>query len=199
LIVVIDNYDSFTYNLVDYIGRTRASQIQVYRNDAVTVEEIKKQVPECIIISPGPKAPKDAGISKAVIETLGKHIPILGVCLGHQAIGEVFGCEVVRAKEPMHGKTSMIEYRPDPLFAGLPNPFQAARYHSLVISNDSIIGSDEIVPIAYAQDDGAVMAVKHKDFPVYGVQFHPESVYSLEGLALIQNFLNLYSLKHSLA
>lgn len=197
LIVVIDNYDSFTYNLVDYVGRAGAAEVRVFRNDAVTVGEIEQLAPECIIISPGPKAPGDAGISKAVVERLGDRIPILGVCLGHQAIGEVFGCHIVRAEEPMHGKTSPIAYLPDPLFEGLPNPFQAARYHSLVISRDSL--TRDLVAIAHSQDDGAIMAVKHREYPIYGVQFHPESVYSLEGLMLIHNFLNMYALNHSLA
>lgn len=191
MILVIDNYDSFTYNLVDYIGKLSDLPIKVVRNDQIGVNEIARLEPSYIVISPGPKAPKDAGISKDVIAAYGHRIPILGVCLGHQAIGEVFGGEVIRAKQPMHGKTSMVLHREDPLFEGIPNPFQATRYHSLVINTMKL--PDELQPIAFSVDDTEIMAVKHKDYPVYGVQFHPESIYTLEGLKIIENFLRIYA------
>jgi anthranilate synthase/aminodeoxychorismate synthase-like glutamine amidotransferase len=191
LIVVIDNYDSFTYNLVDYLGKLSDLPIKVVRNDQIGVNEIARYQPSYIVVSPGPKAPKDAGISKDVIAMYGPTVPILGVCLGHQAIGEVFGCEVIRAKQPMHGKTSMVICREDPLFEGISNPFQATRYHSLVLNTMKL--SDELVPIAFSVDDAEIMAVKHNRYPVYGVQFHPESIYTPEGLKIIDNFIRMYA------
>jgi anthranilate synthase/aminodeoxychorismate synthase-like glutamine amidotransferase len=189
MIVVIDNYDSFTYNLVDYLGKLSDLPMRVFRNDRVGTEEIRELQPKYIVISPGPKAPKDAGISKSVIREFGASVPVLGVCLGHQAIGEEFGGEIVRAKEPKHGKTSQILHREDPLFDGIPNPFQATRYHSLVVSFAK--PSDELVPIAVSVDDSEIMALRHKEYDIYGVQFHPESIYTPAGLRLIENFLDI--------
>lgn len=189
MILVIDNYDSFTYNLVDYIGKLNSLPVQVYRNDAISLTEIEELQPEFIIISPGPKKPKDAGISKEVIRRFGQYIPILGICLGHQAIAEEFGCEIVRATVPMHGKISKITFRPDPIFEGLTSPLEAIRYHSLAIDIAKI--SKEIVPLAFSIDDCEVMAIKHEIFPIYGLQFHPESIYTKDGIKLIDNFLKL--------
>lgn len=189
MILVIDNYDSFTYNLVDYFGKVSTEEIQIYRNDKITCAEIETLAPSHIVISPGPKTPKEAGISKEVIETFSGKIPILGVCLGHQAIGEVFGATVIRAKNLMHGKTSLMSHTEHPLFKGLQNPFQATRYHSLVIDPSTI--PDCLTVISHALDDNEIMAVAHKTLPVYGVQFHPESICTPEGLDLLKNFLEL--------
>ena len=189
MILVIDNYDSFTYNLVDYIGQQTNHDLEIYRNDEITLDEIRSKGPKAIIISPGPKTPSEAGISKAVIKEFSSTLPILGVCLGHQSIGEVFGSTVVVAGNLMHGKTSDVSYTDDPLFAGLPNPFVATRYHSLVIDPSSV--SDCLSVIAHSTDDNEIMAIKHKDFPLYGVQFHPESICTTEGMTLIGNFLKL--------
>lgn len=190
MILVIDNYDSFTYNLVDYLGQLTQLPIRVFRNDKISISEILKLNPSCIVISPGPKAPSDAGISKAVIDSLGETIPILGVCLGHQSIGEVFGAKVVHAKKLMHGKTSLIKYVPHPLFNNMSNPFTATRYHSLVLEPESI-NDTYLQVLAYAVDDNEIMAISHKTYPIYGVQFHPESICSPEGKKLLNNFIEL--------
>lgn len=187
MILMIDNYDSFTYNLVDYCGKISKLEINIFRNDKISIEEIKKLEPSHIIISPGPKEPKEAGVSKQVISEFSGKIPILGVCLGHQAIGEVFGGKTVHAKKLMHGKTSLVHYEQHPLFNNLPNPFQATRYHSLVIEQQSF--PDDLQVIAHSTDDNEIMAVKHNTHLTLGVQFHPESIYSPEGLILIKNFL----------
>lgn len=189
MIVVIDNYDSFTYNLVDYVGKSTTDPIRVVRNDQVTVEDIVQWQPSKLIVSPGPKAPKDAGVSKNIIAALGQTIPILGVCLGHQAIAEVYGCDVVRAEVPFHGKTSWIVRRDDPLFVGVPNPFQATRYHSLVVHRAHL--HEDVIPIAFSTDDSEIMAIKHRRGRIYGVQFHPESILTPEGLQIIRNFLHM--------
>jgi anthranilate synthase/aminodeoxychorismate synthase-like glutamine amidotransferase len=188
---MIDNYDSFTYNLVDYFGCMAKCKINVVRNDEVTVADVGKMRPSCIIISPGPKTPKEAGISEDLIRTYGPQVPIFGVCLGHQAIGEVYGSEIIRARHLMHGKTSMVVHRNnDELFKGIPNPFQATRYHSLVI-NAQRLGED-LEPLAFSIDDGEIMAIRHKKYPVFGVQFHPESVCTPDGMKLMENFLRKY-------
>jgi len=189
MILVIDNYDSFTYNLVDYFGKVSDKDIQVYRNDKITCEKIKELSPSHIVISPGPKTPKEAGISKDVIDYFKGKIPILGVCLGHQAIGELFGATVIRAKYLMHGKTSLISYTEHPLFKDIENPFQATRYHSLVLAQETI--PDCLSVIAHSTDDNEIMAIAHKTFPIYGVQFHPESICTPAGLILLRNFISL--------
>lgn len=188
MILVIDNYDSFTYNLVDYFGRLTAEDILVYRNDKISIAKIKELNPNYIVISPGPKTPKEAGISKDVIKTFGQTIPLLGVCLGHQAIGEVFGATIYNAKELMHGKTSPITHYGHALFADIASPFQATRYHSLAIDPATL--PTDLEAIAHTED-GEIMAVSHKIFPIYGVQFHPESICSPDGLTLLNNFLRL--------
>jgi anthranilate synthase/aminodeoxychorismate synthase-like glutamine amidotransferase len=190
MIIVIDNYDSFTYNLVDYLGQLTEEKIEVYRNDVISVTKIESKNPAAIVISPGPKTPTEAGISKEVIQKLGPKLPILGVCLGHQSIGEIYGAKVIHAKHLMHGKTSEIKYEDHPLFKGLPNPFTATRYHSLVLDADTI-DTTQLKVLAHAKDDGEIMAIAHCHYPIYGVQFHPESICSPEGLQLLENFLKL--------
>ena len=185
MILVIDNFDSFTYNLVQYLGELKA-RVKVLRNDAFTLEDLDKLEPEKIVISPGPGRPENAGMSVAVVEKMSGRIPILGVCLGHQVIGEVFGGEVVRADKIMHGKTSLIYHRGTRIFKGVKNPLRAVRYHSLIVKRDSVPKELEIT--AWTKD-GEVMAVKHRDFNLYGVQFHPESIFSEEGMKILSNFL----------
>ena len=185
-VLVIDNYDSFTYNLVQYLGELGAEPI-VYRNNAISVGEIEALAPARILISPGPGRPEHAGVSPDVIRAFAPTIPILGVCLGHQAIGQVFGGTIVRAPRPMHGKTSLIEHDGRGLFAGLRAPFAAGRYHSLAVSEEA--WPDDLEVAARAADDGVVMALRHRAWPVEGVQFHPESVLTGEGRHLLRNFL----------
>ena len=186
MILLIDNYDSFSYNLYQLIGEIN-SDIKVVRNDKITVEEISELNPECIILSPGPGKPKDAGICiDAVLNFAGK-IPILGVCLGHQSICEAFGGEISHAKRLMHGKTSRISLDYDFIFKGLPTEISVGRYHSLSLVEDTLPDCLEI--ISKSKDDGEIMAVKHKDFNVYGLQFHPESILTPDGLTIIENFL----------
>lgn len=189
MILVIDNYDSFTYNLVQYLGEIGA-ECRVFRNDKITIEEIKKLNPSHIIISPGPGTPDESGISLDVIKNFAGSIPILGVCLGHQAIGQVFGAKVVRAPYLMHGKVSeIIHDTEDPLFTGIDNPFTATRYHSLVIDRDSLKGTPLKIT-AWTSDD-IVMAVRHKEFKtLVGIQFHPESILTKTGKQLLSNFLS---------
>ena len=189
MLLVIDNYDSFTYNLVQYLGELGA-EVVVRRNDAIGVEEIGELAPSAIVLSPGPCTPKEAGVSVEAIRRWGSTIPILGVCLGHQAIGEAYGGEVVRAERVMHGKTSQIEHDGTGIFAGLPSPMQVMRYHSLIVERRTMPGSLEIVAVA-SDDPTEVHAVKHREHPVYGVQFHPESVMTPHGKALLKNFLEL--------
>jgi anthranilate synthase component 2 len=186
VVLVIDNFDSFTYNLVQYLGELGATPV-VRRNNAVTIGEIEALAPGRILISPGPGRPEDAGISPDVIQVFAPRIPILGVCLGHQAIGQVFGAAVVRAPRPVHGKTSMIEHDGRGLFAGLRGPFAAGRYHSLAVSEERWPADLEVA--ARAADDGVIMALRHRSRPVHGVQFHPESVLTGEGRHLLRNFL----------
>jgi anthranilate synthase/aminodeoxychorismate synthase-like glutamine amidotransferase len=188
MILVIDNYDSFTYNLVQYLGELGA-ELRVRRNDQVTVGEIEAMAPEQILISPGPGRPEDAGISVDVIRRFGPTVPILGVCLGHQAIGAVYGGTVSRASTPMHGKTSTIVHDGKGLFRGITDPFLAGRYHSLVISGDGLPSELEVA--ARTREDGTIMAVRHRSYSVHGVQFHPESVLTDEGRRILRNFLDL--------
>lgn len=184
MLVMIDNYDSFTYNLVQYFGQLGAD-VRVFRNDAISVKAIEQMHPDQIVISPGPGDPNDAGISKEVIRSLGNQIPILGVCLGHQCIGEVFGGMVIRAPRLMHGKISTIHHNGDPLFAGLPNPFEATRYHSLIVAEPL---PDELMALA-ATAEGELMAIRHRLYPIFGVQFHPESILTQNGIQILANFL----------
>jgi len=186
MILVIDNYDSFTYNLVQYLGELGA-RVVVRRNNEVTVDEIDTLGPSRIVISPGPGRPEQAGITVEAIRRFGARIPILGVCLGHQAIGLAFGGKVVRAAVPMHGKASTITHDARGVFAGVANPFQAARYHSLIVDRASMPSELEIS--AQTQDDGIVMGVRHREYPVHGVQFHPESVMTRQGMHMLENFL----------
>ena len=189
MILVIDNYDSFTYNLVQYLGELGAT-LEVRRNDAVTVDEIGELRPEGIVLSPGPCAPAQAGITVPVIRRWGAEIPMLGVCLGHQAIGEAYGGKVVRAERVMHGKTSRVVHDGQDLFRGLPNPLGVMRYHSLVIERASV--PEELEIVAHAEDEpGEIHAVRHREHPVWGVQFHPESVLTEHGRELLSNFLEL--------
>ena len=192
MILMIDNYDSFTYNLVQYLGEM-GEQLLVKRNDQITLQGIKRLRPSSIVISPGPGRPSDAGISNDLIKTFAGTIPILGVCLGHQCIGEVFGGDVVRAKRPMHGKTSKIYHTKTGLLAGLPNPFDATRYHSLIVKRDTLPGALEIT--AWTQDR-EIMGLRHRRVPVYGVQFHPESILTTVGKDLLRNFLALAKAFH---
>ena len=184
-VLVIDNYDSFVYNLVQYIGELGASPV-VYRHDAVTLAQIEDLDPAAILISPGPGRPEDAGISNAVIERFAGVTPILGVCLGHQCIGQVFGGTVVRAAQIMHGKTSLVHHGGSGVLAGLPDPFEATRYHSLVVDRASLPDDLEITA---QTDDGTIMGLRHRRFAVEGVQFHPESILTKAGHQLLANFL----------
>ena len=189
MLLVIDNYDSFTYNLVQYLGELGAD-LTVKRNDEITVDEIGKLQPQGLVLSPGPCAPAQAGITVDAIKRWGSSIPTLGVCLGHQAIGEAFGGNVVRADRVMHGKTSEIRHQGKGIFAGLPSPMQAMRYHSLVIEPQSFPSCLEITAVA-ADDSKEIHGLRHKTHPVYGVQFHPESVMTPDGKQLLRNFLDL--------
>jgi anthranilate synthase component 2 len=186
MVLVLDNYDSFTYNLVQYLGELGAA-VTVVRNDAGTVESIAAARPDRIVISPGPGRPEDAGVTMAVIRELGERTPILGVCLGHQALGAVFGGSVVRAAAPMHGKTSTIEHNGRGVFSGLTAPFQASRYHSLVVAEEGLPSVLEIT--ARTREDGTIMGLRHRSWPVHGVQFHPESILTSEGRRILRNFL----------
>ena len=188
MILVIDNYDSFTYNLVQYLGELGA-EIRVRRNNEVTPEEIDAMRPTKILISPGPGRPESAGVSLDVIRRMGATTPILGVCLGHQAIGVAYGGTVCRAGSPMHGKTSTVVHDGKGLFAGMTAPFEAGRYHSLIISSDDVPSDLEVA--ARTSEDGTIMAVRHRTHPVHGVQFHPESVLTNEGRRILRNFLEL--------
>ncbi|MGE3510202.1 MAG: aminodeoxychorismate/anthranilate synthase component II [Vicinamibacterales bacterium] len=187
MVLVVDNYDSFTYNLVQYLGELGAA-VTVVRNDEVTVDDIAALNPERIVISPGPGRPEDAGVTMAVIERLGPTTPILGVCLGHQAIGAVFGGAVIRAQAPMHGKTSTIEHVGRGIFAGLESPIVASRYHSLIVSDEGLPADLEVT--ARTTDDRAIMGLRHRTWPVYGVQFHPESILTADGRRMLRNFLD---------
>ena len=189
MLLIIDNYDSFTYNLVQYFGEMGAV-MEIRRNDQITLDEIAKLNPTNICISPGPCTPKEAGISTQVIERFGASKPILGVCLGHQCIGHVFGGDVVRAERLMHGKTSMIKHTNVSVFHGLPSPFEATRYHSLLVKRATLPDCLEITAVA-SDDESEIMGLRHKERPIHGVQFHPESILTVEGKRLLKNFLEL--------
>jgi anthranilate synthase component 2 len=191
MILMIDNYDSFTYNLVQYLGELGA-EVKTVRNDEITVAGIRELEPDGIVISPGPCTPDDAGISLQVVAELGGSIPVLGVCLGHQCIGQVYGGQVVRAGRVMHGKTSMIHHRGQGVFAGLPQPFEATRYHSLVLKKDTVPDCLEVTAWTENPDGGIeeIMGVRHKTLPVEGVQFHPESIMTKVGHDLLRNFID---------
>ncbi len=194
MIVVIDNYDSFTYNLVQYLGELGAT-LRVFRNDAVTLDEIRALAPTHIVISPGPGDPSEGGISNAVIQELHRDTPILGVCLGHQCMGHVFGGKVTRAPRLMHGKTSRVFHRGGGLYQGLPNPFEAGRYHSLIVQEPL---PDPLIVTAFTEQ-GEVMGLQHKTAPTYGVQFHPESILTPNGKQLLQNFLEITVSRYQVA
>jgi anthranilate synthase/aminodeoxychorismate synthase-like glutamine amidotransferase len=185
MILVIDNYDSFTYNLVQYVGEL-GKEVEVYRNDKITLEEIEALSPESIIISPGPGRPDEAGISKSVIQTFAGKIPILGVCLGHQCIAEVHGAEVARGSRIMHGKVSQIYHNEKGIFKGIPSPFMATRYHSLIVKPESL---KDLLELTAWTDRDEVMGLRHKDKNLWGVQFHPESILTDEGKNILRNFL----------
>jgi len=187
MLLLIDNYDSFTYNLAQIFGELGAD-VLVKRNDEISPADIREFVPGCICISPGPGRPRDAGISCDIIREFGPHIPLLGVCLGHQCIGEVFGGEIVRAPKLMHGKTSAISHHGAGVFKNVTQLFAATRYHSLVVKRDSLPDS---LAITAESDDGEIMGLQHREFPIHGVQFHPESILTGEGRKLLANFLNL--------
>lgn len=192
MIFILDNYDSFTYNLVQRVGELDAGvEIRVERNDKITLDEIAKLAPERIIISPGPCTPNEAGLSREVIREFASQVPILGVCLGHQCMADVFGARVVRAERLMHGKTSEIHHNNTSVFAGLPNPFTATRYHSLIVPEDSL--PDELEATAWTADEDfprELMGLRHREYPLHGVQFHPESFLCDRGYDLLRNFLN---------
>jgi anthranilate synthase component II len=190
MILMLDNYDSFTYNLVQYLGEL-GEDVRVYRNDRISVDEVAALKPEAIVISPGPCTPNEAGISLELVRRLSPRIPTLGVCLGHQAIGQAFGGQVVRARDVMHGKTSLIHHTGAGVFAGLPSPFRATRYHSLIVSRENLPAEFEIT--AWTQNEKGerdeIMGLRHKTLPIEGVQFHPESILTEHGHDLLRNFL----------
>ena len=187
MLFMLDNYDSFTYNLVQYFGEL-GQEVVVRRNDQVTLEEIEALNPSHLCVSPGPKAPADAGLSVALIQHFAGKLPILGVCLGHQAIGHAFGARIIRAQQIMHGKVSPITHQGTDVFSNLPSPFNVTRYHSLAIERDSL---PDCLEVTAQTEDGEIMGVRHRELPIYGVQFHPESVLSEHGHALLKNFLDL--------
>jgi anthranilate synthase/aminodeoxychorismate synthase-like glutamine amidotransferase len=187
MILVIDNYDSFTYNLVQEMGEMGA-ELEVVRNDQASLDDIRAMNPSHIVISPGPGTPDDSGVSQDVLRYLGETTPILGVCLGHQCIGQVYGGVVKRAPRLMHGKTSMVYHKGDPMFKGVPSPFEATRYHSLIVEEATL--PDSLMITAFT-DQGEIMGLRHKQFPVYGVQFHPESILTKYGPRILQNFLEV--------
>ena len=187
MIAVIDNYDSFTYNLVQYLGSLGAD-LRVFRNDAITVEDLAARRPDAVVVSPGPCTPREAGISVEVIRTLGRTIPVLGVCLGHQSIGEAFGGQVVRAPAPVHGKISKIYHDGRTIYEGLPSPFEATRYHSLIVAREDLPPELEV---SARLEDGTIMGLRHRTLPIEGVQFHPESVLTSVGKSIIAGFLAL--------
>ena len=185
MLLLLDNYDSFTYNLYQYLSELGA-EVQVHRNDKISLDEIEALHPDHIVVSPGPCTPNEAGLSCQVIETFGSRIPTLGVCLGHQAIGQVYGGHVIRAPEPMHGKTSPMYHFDQGVFRGLPHPFEANRYHSLIVERSTL---PDMLEITAETDDGLIMGLRHRTYPVEGVQFHPESIMTPVGKDLLRNFL----------
>jgi anthranilate synthase component 2 len=190
VLLMIDNYDSFTWNLVQYLQEL-GEEVRVVRNDELTVAQIDALKPDRIVISPGPCTPNEAGVSVEVMKTLGPHIPVFGVCLGHQSLGQAFGGDVVRAKVIMHGKTSMIRHAGKGVFAGLPDPFEATRYHSLVVKQETLPAALEVTAWTEGEGGGVdeIMGLRHREFPVEGVQFHPESILTQHGHALLRNFI----------
>ena len=186
-LLMVDNYDSFTYNIVQYFGELGA-EVEVFRNDEITLEEIAARRPDRLVVSPGPCSPNESGLSNDIIRTFSTHIPTLGVCLGHQCIGHVFGATVVVNYRMMHGKTSPIKHNGKDLFQDMPNPFPATRYHSLVIKRDSM---PDCLEVTAETEDGEIMGVKHKQYPIWGVQFHPESILTENGRVILRNFLRL--------
>ncbi|MCL2218506.1 MAG: aminodeoxychorismate/anthranilate synthase component II [Chitinispirillia bacterium] len=192
MLLIIDNYDSFTFNLVQYFGEIYGEAIEVFRNDKITVNQIREKSPIAIVISPGPCTPKEAGISVDVITELGMKIPILGVCLGHQAIGHAFGGNVIRAPYLMHGKSSEILHDARGIYADIPNQFKAARYHSLIIESETC---PKCLEVTATTKDGLIMGVRHKKYPVYGVQYHPESILTDHGRKHLKNFLEIAGVK----
>ncbi len=188
MVLVIDNYDSFTYNLVQYLGELGATVV-VRRNDEASIDQLRALTPARVVISPGPGRPEQAGVSLEVIKEFGPRMPLLGVCLGHQAIGLAFGGDVVRAPQPIHGKTSTVEHNGHGVFAGLTASFQAGRYHSLVVDEKTL--PDDLEVTARTKEDGLVMGLRHRTFPIHGVQFHPESVLTNEGRRILRNFLEM--------
>jgi len=189
MVLVIDNYDSFTYNLVQYLGELGVA-LRVHRNDQITLEQIGELKPERILVSPGPCSPRESGLSNEIIRRFGPHVPVFGVCLGHQCIGHTFGAEVVVNYRMMHGKTSPITHNGHGLFRGMPNPFLATRYHSLVIKRDTL---PDCLAITAESEQGEIMGVRHKQYPIWGVQFHPESILTENGRTIMRNFLRLDS------
>jgi anthranilate synthase component 2 len=187
MLLMIDNYDSFTYNIVQYFGQL-SEEVQVFRNDQITIEEIERLAPQRLVVSPGPCSPEEAGISVAAIRHFAGKIPILGVCLGHQSIGAAFGGKIVRSSTLMHGKTSLIHHNGKELFAGLANPFNATRYHSLVVERSSF---PDCLEITAWVEEGEVMGLRHRELPLWGVQFHPESILTEGGMDLLRNFLEM--------
>jgi anthranilate synthase/aminodeoxychorismate synthase-like glutamine amidotransferase len=187
MILMIDNYDSFTFNLVQYL-RQLGEDVVVYRNDEISLEEIEKMKPAAIFLSPGPCSPTEAGITVDVIRTFYRRIPLMGVCLGHQSIGYAFGAEVVRADQLMHGKTSQISHDGKTIFKGVPNPFTAGRYHSLIIKRESL---PDCLEVTAETEEGEIMGIRHRDFPVEGIQFHPESILTPNGKRILRNFLKM--------
>ena len=185
MLLILDNYDSFTYNLVQYFGELGV-EMKIFRNDALTVDDVKKLAPEKICISPGPCTPNEAGISLELIREFGPSTPILGVCLGHQSIGQVYGGDVVRADRLMHGKTSLIHHNGSSVFAGLPNPFEATRYHSLIVKRETL---PDCLEITAWTAENEIMGLRHKEYPVHGVQFHPESILTENGKQILETFL----------
>jgi len=189
MIIMIDNYDSFTYNLVQFVGEL-GEELQVYRNDKITIAEIERLSPDYLMISPGPCSPNEAGISMDVIKYFAGKIPILGVCLGHQSIGQVFGGTVLRAERLMHGKTSEVFHDGTTIFQDIPSPFLAARYHSLIVEQETL---PDVLEVTARTAEGEIMAIRHREFPIEGVQFHPESIITQHGKKLLKNFLDTYA------
>ncbi|NOX87758.1 MAG: aminodeoxychorismate/anthranilate synthase component II [Calditrichaeota bacterium] len=187
MIVFIDNYDSFTYNLVDYFGQL-SPDIKVFRNDRCSVEEIRSFKPQGIVISPGPGTPDDAGISCDLIREIGNEIPVLGICLGHQCIGKVFGARIIRAYQPVHGKTSPIFHNHDEIFSGIPSPFEATRYHSLIVEPENLPNDLHVIA---ETEDHTIMAIRHRYLPVVGIQFHPESILTDHGFTILSNWFRI--------
>lgn len=187
MLLILDNYDSFTYNLVQYFGELGA-EMKIFRNDVLSVEDVIALKPERICISPGPRTPTEAGISCDLIKAMGATTPILGVCLGHQSIGQVYGGDVIRAERLMHGKTSPIHHSSKSVFAGMPSPFEATRYHSLIVKRETL---PDCLEITAWTEEGEIMGLQHKEYPVHGVQFHPESILTQDGKRLLENFLKL--------